>query len=101
MIKKLIIDKEGKVTEDGVTVLRKDINNSFLDSIFQSALKNEVDFEIDESDPISILFKRIKEETASDSLFVKKISGLRQQYKENIEERTTIENTETDEDLPF
>lgn len=101
MMKKLIIDKEGKVFYDGDEISRKEIDNRFLDLIFQKSLKNEIDFEIDESDPISLLFKRIQEETNPESDFYKRVSAIRNDYKENIEEKSKIENAESEDELPF
>jgi hypothetical protein len=97
----LIIDKDGKVTFDGDEVLRKDINSVFLDSLFRSALKREIEFVIDETDPISKLFSRIKEETDPKSSFSKQIEELRSQLKTNSEEVTQIENAQSEDDLPF
>jgi len=100
-MKKLKIDKEGKIFYDGNEIPRKEIDNKFLDLVFQNSLKNEIDFEIDESDPVSLLFKRIKEETDPESEFYKKVTAIRKDYKENLEEKSEIENAESENDLPF
>lgn len=97
----LNVDNEGKVTFDGKEVLRKDINSSFLDSLFREALKNEIEFNIDETDPISKLFIRIKEETDPNSSFSKQIEALRSVAKGNFEEKNQIENAQAEDDLPF
>lgn len=101
MSKELIVDKDGKVIFDGSEILRKDINGPFLESLFKSALKNEIEFDVNETDPISKLFQRIKDETNHNSPFYKQVEELRTQVKINSEEKAAIENAMTENDLPF
>ena len=101
MKKRLIVDKDGKITYDEKEIVRSEIDDSFLENIFRSALKNEIEFKIDETEPISYIFKRIQEETHPKSNFHIDIDNLRNQLKENQEEKIEIEKAEDEDDLPF
>jgi len=100
-MKKLVINQDGKVTLDGSEIPKKDINGNFLNLLFQRALKGEVEFFLDETDPISKLFTMIKEETHPESEFSKQVQNLRDSYTESVEEKKMIESAETEDDLPF
>lgn len=101
MSKKLIIDKDGDITFDGTKIPKKEITGEFLNSLFTSALNGEVEFDIDETDQISKLFIRIKEETGSESPFFKHFEELRSQLSANSVEKEKIENSPSEKDLPF
>jgi hypothetical protein len=97
----LRIDKEGKIFLDEIEIERKNLDGAFLESIFQKSLKNEIDYVIDDSNPISKLFLRIQEETSPTSDFTIKIKKLREELKLKKEEKNIIENSTEESSLPF
>lgn len=101
MKSKLRIDKEGKIFLDDIEIERKNLDGTFLESIFQKSLKNEIDYVIDDSNPISKLFLRIQEETSPTSDFTIKINKLREELKLKKEEKNIIENSTEESSLPF
>src|SRR5690554_3180248 len=101
MKQKLVVDEKGKIIYNNIEIPRKDINSNWLDDIFQKALKDEIEFSIDETDLISLLFKRISDETKETSIFSQQISGLRAEYTKIMEDKKVIESAETEDDLPF
>ncbi|PKK95519.1 MAG: hypothetical protein CVV60_00820 [Tenericutes bacterium HGW-Tenericutes-5] len=101
MKKKLIIENDGKILFDSTEVHKKDINSTFLDTIFKAALKDELEFIIDETDPISKIFQRIQEETNPNSDFYKQIEGMREEIKKNNEQKEQINNAKIEDNLPL
>ncbi len=99
-IKKLIVDNQGNITYDGQTINRKNINSTFLDKLFSDSLEKCVEFEIDNTDSISRLFLKIKEETDENSEFLKLYETKKEDLKKLIKEKETIEEAAEEKDLP-
>lgn len=100
-MKKLIVNKEGKIIFDSNELQKKDITGDFLNKLFIDSLKKEIEFEIDETDPISKLFIMIRDETKSDSDFYHQYESLKVSYKNTSEEKTKIESAVNEDELPF
>ncbi|MDD3129647.1 MAG: hypothetical protein PHF05_06875 [Candidatus Izemoplasmatales bacterium] len=100
-MKKIIVTKDGKVTFDGKEITKKDINSDFLDDLFMRSLKSEVEFDIDDTDPISKLFAMIRDETKSGSEFYVQFESLKKSYEKIITEKTAIEQADSEEKLSF
>ena len=98
---KIEVNKEGKVFYCGDEIERKDITGEFLYYVFRESLKQNVDFHIDESDPISRLFIKIKEETKKDSDFYKQIGEIVENYRKTLQEEAQIKAINQEDDLPF
>ena len=98
---KLVIEENGNVIFEGKHINKKDINSCFLEKIFRKSLKEEIDFVIDETDPISQLFIRIENETKKGSNYYNEIVKLRSELEEGINEKKSIESSKSEEDLPF
>lgn len=100
-MKKIIVTKDGKVSFDGKEIIKKDINSAFLDSLFMSSLKSEVEYDIDDTDPISKLFAMIRDETRSGSEFYVQFESLKKSYEKIATEKTAIGQADSEEKLPF
>lgn len=100
-MKKIIVTKDGKVTFDGKEVIKKDINSEFLDSLFMSSLEGSVEYDIDDTDPISKLFTMIRDETKPGSEFYVQYMSLKKSYKKLKTEKTAIEQVDSEEKLSF
>lgn len=101
MKKTLTIDKDGKIIFEGSAINKTDVNSTFLEMIFSESLKQQIEFYIDNTDPISLLFQRIKEETEIGTDFSNKVKSLRTEFIKVQEEKVHIEKAEVEDDLPF
>ena len=91
-MKKLIVNTKGEIIFDGKIIDKKDINKDFLKEIMIFSLKSELEFDLDENQYISILFKKIKEECDVDTSFYKEWNDNKEIYKYSDEELKKIEN---------
>lgn len=66
-----------------------------------SSLKSEVEYDIDDTDPISKLFAMIRDETKSGSEFYVQFESLKKSYEKIATEKTAIEQADSEEELPF
>lgn len=95
----LVVDSEGSIEYDSNKILKSDLNSIFLDSLFRDALLGNVEFRIDEKTPISKLFMRIQEETASTSEFSEEVEELRQEFRQNYRNLKDTEEVQSMEEI--
>ena len=100
-MKKFNLDKEGNITYDEKEITKKEIDGNFLNLLFAEGLKGEIEFIIDETDPIAKLFSKIEEESHFESDFAKQIQSLRSSYKQLQTEKETINSAKDEKEFPF
>lgn len=85
MKKTLNVDKKGNVTIDGTLVLESQMTTEFFDNLFKEALSDNVDFNIDETAPISKIFIEIRNNSLKNSDFRNKYEKTIKSLKEYTE----------------
>lgn len=84
-MRKLRIDDNGELFIDEVQILRKDITGVLLYEICKDSLNNNMEFDINKTDPFSSLFERIMIETKEDTEFSR-------QFRKNSEDINELES---------
>ncbi len=100
-MKKFKVLADGSIEFEGNFYTKQQITPDVLYEVFRLALKQEIEFEINETDPISVLFNRIKEETCVDSVFYNEINDSKVNYKNVVSLEENIKENNIIEDLPF
>lgn len=75
-MKTLKAEAGGKIIFDGIEKEPADIDGPFLTEVFELAMVDEIEFDIDETNPRSQLFIDIRESTKKGSPFREKMSKL-------------------------
>ncbi len=97
-MKKFILSDKGDITFDGVKKEVKDLNEKFLNELFKESLRNNVEFDLVEGDPLFNLFNKIKIETDQQTSMSIERDGLVEKIK-SLDEESKKEMADIDFDL--